>query len=33
VVAGRGDEQYGNDEDGSEEHAGFCGQMKQRSTR
>jgi hypothetical protein len=31
-VAWHGDEQYRDDEDGGENHGGFCGEMKQRST-
>jgi hypothetical protein len=32
AVAWHGDEQYRDDEDGGENHGGFCGEMKQRST-
>jgi len=33
VVAGHGDQEYCNDKDGAENHGGFGGEMKQRSTR
>jgi hypothetical protein len=33
MVAGHGDQQDGDDEDGAQKHACFRGEMKQRSTR
>jgi hypothetical protein len=33
MMAGHGDEQDGDDKDGAQKHSGFCGEMKQRSTR
>jgi hypothetical protein len=33
VVAGHGDQEYCNHKDGAENHGGFGGEMKQRSTR
>ena len=33
MVAGHGDQEYCNDKDGAENHGGFGGEMKQRSTR